>query len=145
MKLIGKYRAVVTAQEFWTSPKGNNFLKLTLDVTDEHINGELHSMDKGVTTNWLGGLGTKIGKNGKSSAQITAEQLKEAFGYVGGLGNLPDLVLMPVDIVCEDDGSKYTKVAYINNVNRKVTPSGSLTEFSSDVRDELEKIFAAVA
>jgi hypothetical protein len=77
---------------------------------------------------------------------VTAQQLKGAFGYTGGLAKLGDLVLARGECVCEDhnDGN-FTRITDIFAPGSSEHPAKGLKEFTPDVLDEINKAFGAAA
>lgn len=145
MKLVGNFRGVVTHAEVGVSPKGKDVLKVTFDVKDELINGNWVPLPVSQSVSHHYSLGTGINeRTGKSYAQISAEKIKESYGYAGPLSKIGDIILSPVELVCKDhDEGTFTKVEYVNNPDRKKVTE--LKPFASDRLAELDRLFEAVA
>ncbi len=144
MKLVGRYRFVVTGVDSGVNGKGNNMLKLTLDLTEEFVNDQWRMLPAAISKPYHMSLKTAPGKGGKSAAIVTAQKLKGAFNYTGGLTRLGDLVLAQGECVCEDhnDGN-FTRIADIFAPGGGGQANTQLKEFSSDVLDEINKAFGS--
>lgn len=145
MKLVGNFRGVVTHAEVGVSFKNKDVLKVTFDVTDELINGNWVPLPVAQSVSTHDSLGSGVNaRTGKTYAQLTAEKVKEIYGYSGPLSGIGSIVLTPVELVCEDhnDGN-FTRVKYVNNPEKKKT--AELTPFASDRLAELDRIFSAIA
>lgn len=144
MKLVGNFRAITTHADIGVSPKGKDVLKVTFDVKDEWINGQWVPLPVSQTVVMHYSLGSTVGRSGKTSAQISAEQIKDSYGYSGPLSGISAIILSTVELVCEDhnDGN-FTRVKYVNNPDKK--KATELTPFASDRLAELDRIFASIA
>lgn len=145
MKLVGNYRAIVTHADVGMSKNDKPVLKVTFDVTDEYVNGQWMplSIVQQAVMHYSLGLDIQV-KSGKTSAQRTAEQIKDSYGYTGPLSDIGKIVLSEVELVCEDHNrGNFTSIKYVNNPNKK--KSTELAPFASDRLAELDRIFASIA
>lgn len=144
-KLVGSYKFVVATVDVGKNKNKKDMLKLGLTFTDEYVNGQFVEMNPQPTVPFYSSLGTVVSKNGKSPAQMTVEILRNALDFTGGFNELHTLMFAQGIAVCEDhDDGNFTRIKYLNNVNDKKNTAGVMTEFSSDVVAELEKIFNAI-
>lgn len=120
--LIGKYKATVAAVSLGGIGKNETpAIEVVFKPTAELVGQEWKEGDfpKVKKPYWLSDKVITGGKSaGKTVIEIAREQLKETYGYEGGLDNeeLQTLVGKPVEIVCkaQDSDEKYTEVEYVN-------------------------------
>jgi hypothetical protein len=145
MKLVGTFRGVVCDVSKGKNQNKKDVIKVVFDVTDEKINGEWVPMERPTKVTKWWSLGLAKNKSGKAPAEFTAEQLKDAFNYTGGLSNLGDLIFKVAHLVCEDTGpdQKFTQIQYVNNPDKPL--GDQFEEFSDSVTAELERIFKSIA
>lgn len=141
MKLVGDYKVNVVSVDKGKNAKGNNLLKLGLEVTDEYRNGEFHEMNPKPVVVWHGSLNTVPGKGGVIPVVRTLETIKEVFGFKGGLSELHNLMFGQARIICEDHAEgNFTRIKWLNKLDQG-SSARELKEFSSDDISELEKYF----
>lgn len=145
MKLVGNFRATVVEASIGLSKKNKPIAKVVFDVTDELINDQWMSLPVSQKIPFFYSLDKDffIPKINKSSAQLSAEMIKESYDYSGPVSEISKIVFTPVELVCEDhnDGA-FTRIKYVNNPNRV---KAELKAFKDDYLSELDKIFKAVA
>jgi hypothetical protein len=146
MKLVGTFMGVVTDAEVGENHNGKKILKITWDVQDELINGEFRPLDppqKVVQQMSLDPVVKVGGKSDKSPAQWTSEKLKKSFGFTKKLDQIGDLIFMRRELVCVDNGTKFTNIEYVNDPATKsvLSQSAKLKEFDPDVMDDINRFF----
>lgn len=146
-KLVGTYKFVVSSVDVGKNANGNDVLKLGLTFTDELLNDQDVPLTAQPKVPYNMSLKRSAGRTGKSAAQVTVETLAKVFGFKKHVSDLHELMFSQGYAVCPDhDQGNFTRVERIYNLNAKSSTGNkaALEEFSSDVQDELNRLFDAL-
>ena len=108
-----------------------------MDRATVRLSGTLHEKAMSWFRTWWG--------SGKTSIEVTREQIKETYAYEGALEKsalIAGLMDKDVEITCKDNGKGYTEVEYVNAPGSKGKGFKRLKEVPEDKMAKLAAMWS---